>query len=197
MEKNRIILIGVAAAVLLGGGAFLLGKMRGNQGPDCGPLRFAASSDRPIAALAPLAGDDAAGTAKAAVAKSLGEILRVVPVPGPIPLFQGKSVPEAVEEAERASLFYLSCGAAAVVWGTAEKTGEMMVEPAPGKKAVAQPVYTASLWVSFGAKETRQISPSRTGQEALEEILRAVQSKARAKAQAAQPAAPAESPSRP
>jgi hypothetical protein len=194
MEKNRIIMIGVAAAVLLGGGSFLLGKMRGGQGPDCSQLRFAGVPDRPVVALSLLAGDDPTGAAREAVAQSLGEILLVARVAGPIPIFQGKSVPDAVDEAERAALIHLVCGAQAAVWGTTEKVGEIMVEPAPGKKPVPQPVYSSSLWVTFGEKQTRQIPPSRTGQEALEQILRFIQDKARdmakAKAQTAPPSTP-------
>ncbi|TAN49513.1 MAG: hypothetical protein EPN26_11170 [Rhodospirillales bacterium] len=186
MDRNRIILIGIVAAVILVGGTVLLG-LRKPKGPDCSPIIKAQVSGRPVAALAPLLGDDPKASNAEAVAKALSTLVDVARVAGPIPDFAAQAVPVAVVKAEEAAQTWLDCGASSVIWGTVEKEGEIVIEDKKAKKPVTKPVFTTLLWVTSGKDMTVQIPRSRDGREAAEVVFRAHAQRERARNQMAAP----------
>jgi len=190
MDRNRIILIGIVAAVVLVGGTVLIGLQK-PKGPDCSPIVKAQASGRPIAALAPLLGDDPKVSNAEAVAKTLSALVEVARVAGPIPDFANRAVPDAVARAEEAAQIWLNCGASSVIWGTVEKEGEIVIEDKKAKKPLTKPVFTTLLWVTSGKDMTVQIPRSRDGREAAEVVFRAHAEKERTRNQKAAPEASA------
>lgn len=175
MEPRRIILIGVVAAVLLIGLVIALGA-RKPKGPDCGLIAKAQTQPgRPVAALAPLLGDDAKGGQADKVKNAMSALIDVARVPSPIPDFARSSVPDAVKAAEAASQVWLNCGATAVVWGSVEHEGDQVIDDKKdkGKKPVTRPVYGILLWVTSGVGSTVQIARTRDGREAGEAAFKA------------------------
>jgi hypothetical protein len=183
MERNRIIQIGVTAGVLLIGMIIFLG-MRKPKGPDCALISKAQTQQgRPVAALAPLLGDDPKGMQADLVAKAMASLVDVARVPMPTPNFAKLSAPEAIQDAEKLSQAWLKCGASAVVWGTVEHEGEQVIEEkkSRGKTTVTKPIYGLLLWVTSGPEATRQIPRTRDGREAGEAVFRAASEKATSK----------------
>lgn len=175
MERQRIILIGVVAAVLLIGLVIALGS-RKPKGPDCGLIAKAQTqSGRPVAALAPLLGDDPKGGQADKVKNAMSALIDVARVPSPIPDFSKSSVPDAVKAAEAASQVWLTCGATAVVWGSVEHEGDQVIDDKKdkGKKPATRPVYGILLWVTSGLETTVQIARTRDGREAGEAAFKA------------------------
>lgn len=199
MERRRIILIGVVAAVLLIGLVIGLGA-RKPKGPDCGLIaRAQTQSGRPVAALAPLLGDDAKGGQADKVKNAMSALIDVARVPSPIPDFSKSSVPDAVKQAEAASQIWLKCGATAVVWGSVEHEGDQVIDDKKdkGKKPATRPVYGILLWVTSGAETTVQIARTRDGREAGEAAFKAWSEKSGALSSPSAPATeenPRESP---
>lgn len=177
MDQRRIITIGAVVAVLLVGLVVAL-AMRGPAGPDCRLITKArtAGADRPVAALAPLLGDDAKAVQTALVKTAMAGIVDVALVPQPTPDFSKESVPDAVKNSETAAQAWLACGAAAVVWGAIENEGELVIEDkkskGKNKKPQTRPVYTYLLWVTTGPDSTIQIARSKDGREAGEAVFR-------------------------
>ncbi|MBF0353805.1 MAG: hypothetical protein HQL43_01020 [Alphaproteobacteria bacterium] len=190
MERRRIILIGAVAAVLLVGGVVLLG-LKKPKGPDCSPIAKALSSGRPVAALAPLLGDDPKASNAEAVAKTMAALVDVARVSGPVPDFATQAVPDAVAKAQEASQVWLNCGASSVVWGSVEKEGEIVIEDKKAKKPITKPIFATLLWVTSGKEATVQIPRSRDGREAAEMVFRAHAERERARSQKAEAEAPA------
>lgn len=175
MDRKRIILIGALAAVLLVGLIVGLG-LRKPKGPDCSLIAKAQSqAGRPVAALAPLLGDDPKGGQADKVKKAMSSLIDVAQVPSPVPDFSKSSVPDAVKTAETASQIWLKCGATAVVWGTVEHEGDQVVvdKKDKGKNPVTKPVYGILLWVTSGEGATVQIARTRDGREAGEAAFKA------------------------
>ncbi|MBI4968080.1 MAG: hypothetical protein HZC25_08160 [Rhodospirillales bacterium] len=198
MDRRRLLPLIVAAVLILGGGVMFL-KSR-PKGPDCGPLGVAvARADRPVVALATLVGDDPKTIGFTDnLARGLTEAALIHRQPLPQPDFSTKAVPEAVAAAEEAAQFYLTCGAAAVIWGVAEKEGEVLVEDKKSKKPVTKGVYSANLWVTTAAKTSIRVPRTVTGEEANEVIFRLVLERSQSRSgQAAAVPAPAPVPDAP
>ncbi|MBF0267863.1 MAG: hypothetical protein HQL44_04675 [Alphaproteobacteria bacterium] len=186
MERKRILLIGVAAAILLVGAVVLLG-LRKPRGPDCSLIAKAQTqAGRPVVALAPLLGDDSKGLQAETVVKKMSELVDVARVPSPLPDFSKASVPDAVKQAQESSQVWLGCGAVAAVWGLVEHESDKIIEEKRGKKPVTKPVYVIALWVTTGPDSTIQIPRTRDGREAGEAAFKAWSEKERKNAQSAQ-----------
>jgi hypothetical protein len=191
MDKRRLIPFIVAAVLIFGGGILFI-KSR-PRGPDCGPLGpVVQRADRPVVALATLVGDDPKLIGFTdQFAKGLGEAALIHRQPLPQPNFTAQPVPDAVAATEAAAQFYLACGAAAVIWGVAEKEGEIAVEDKKSKKPVTKGIYSANVWITTGPKASVHVPRSVDGEEVNEVIFRIVQERNLAKAA---PPAPAPAP---